>query len=98
MNFTSPNPFGPLTVLNDSPDLGNGIDHSEESDSRVGFKRTVRNSQQTSKHISKRRSPVVVNTHLENQTTFSKVPVFPGDKSNSDALTKKNRAGKYIDF
>ena len=34
--------------------------------------------------------------------TFSKVPIFPGNKSYSDALTKKqktkNSAGKYIDF
>ena len=83
--------------MNNSSDLGNDIDHSEESDMRVDFKGTARNSQQTSKHISERRPPVLVNTHPENQTTFSKVPIFPGDKSYSDALTKKT-AGKYIDF
>ena len=60
------------------------------------LKRTVRNSQQTSKHNSKRRPPVVVNTHPENQT-FSKVLIFPGDKSYSEAL-RKIRGGKYIDF
>ena len=98
INFTPPNQFKPLTFVNDSPDLGNDIDHSEESDLRVDFKRTVSNSQQTSKHISKRRPPAVVNTHPENQTTFSKVPILPGDKSYSGALTKKNGAGKYIDF
>ena len=53
--------------MNDSPDLGNNIDYSEESNLRVDFKRTLRNSQQTSKHISKRRPPVVVNTLPENQ-------------------------------
>ena len=61
-------------------------------------KTTLRNSLQTSKHNSKRRPPVVVNTHPENQTTFSKIPIFPGDKSYSETLTKKNRAGKDIDF
>ena len=98
INFTSPNQFKPLTFVNDSPDLGNDIDHSEESDLRVDFKRTVSNFLQNSKYISKRRPPVVVNTHPENQTTFSKVPILPGDKSYSGALTKKNGAGKYIDF
>ena len=65
---------------------------------RADLKRTVRNSQQTSKHISKRRPPVVVNTHLENQTTFSKVPIFPGDKSYSDALTKKTEQKNILIF
>ena len=46
---------------------------------------TGRNSQQNSKYISKVRPPVVVNDHPENQTTFSKVPIIPGDKSYSDA-------------
>ena len=58
------------------------------------LKRTVRNSQQTSKHNSKWRPPVVVNTHPENQTTFSKVPIFPGDKSYSETLTKKKQSRK----
>ena len=31
INFTSPNQFEPLTFVNNSPDLGNNIDHSEES-------------------------------------------------------------------
>ena len=92
--FTSPNRFEPLTFVNNSPDLGNDIDHSEESDMRVDFKGTARNSQQTSQHISERRPPDLVNTHPENQTTFSKVPIFPGDKSYSDALTKKKLSRK----
>ena len=62
------------------------------------LKRTVRNSQQTSKHNSNRRPPVLVNTHPENQATFSKVPMFPGDKSYSDTLIKKQSRKKYIDF
>ena len=60
------------------------------------LKRTARNSQQTSKHNSKRKPPVVVNTHPENQTTFSKVPIFPGDKSYSEALTKKKTEQENI--
>ena len=63
INFTSPNRFEPLTFVNNSPDLGNDIDYSEESDMRVDFKTAVRNSQQTSKHISKGRRPAVVHTH-----------------------------------
>ena len=98
INFTSSNRFEPLTFVSNSPDLGNDIDHSEESDMRVDFKRTVRNSKQTSKHVPQRRPPVVVNTYPENQTKFSKVPIFPGDQSYSDALTKKKTIGKYIDF
>ena len=62
--------------MNDSPDLGNNIDYSEESNLRVDFKRTLRNSQQTSKHISKRRPPVVVNTLPENQRHFPKYQYF----------------------
>ena len=55
INFISPNRFDPLRFTNNSPDLGNDIDNSEESDLHVDFKRTVRNSQQNSKYISKRR-------------------------------------------
>ena len=69
--------------------LGNDIDHSEESPFRVDFKKTVRNSQQNLKYISKRRHPVVVNAHPENQSKFSKLSITPGDKSYSDTLTKK---------
>ena len=97
-NFTSPNRFEPLTYESNGPDLGNDIDHSEESDMCADLKRTVRNSQQTSKHNSKRRPPVVVNTHPENQTTFSKVPIFPGDKSYSEALTKKTEQENILIF
>ena len=84
--------------MNDSPDLGNDIDQSKESDLRVDFKRSVRNPQETSKHISNRRPPVVVNTHPENQTKFSEVPIFPGDKSYSDALTKKTEQENILIF
>ena len=52
--------------MNNSLDLGNNIEHSEESDLRADFKRTVRNSQHNSKYISKRRPPVEVNVHPEN--------------------------------
>ena len=62
------------------------------------FKRTVRNSGQNSKYTSKWRPPVADNAHPENQTKFSKVPIIPGDKSYRDAIMKKSRAGKYIDF
>ena len=51
-NFTSPNRFESLTYENNGPDLGNDIDHSEESDMCADLKTTVRNSQQTSKHNS----------------------------------------------
>ena len=94
INFTSPNRFEPLRFANNSSDRGNDIDHSEESDLRVHFKRTVRNSQQNAKYISKWKPPVVVNAHPENQTTFSKVPIIPGIKSDSDAITKKKQNRK----
>ena len=97
-NFTSPNRFEPLTYESNGPDLGNDIDHSEESDMCADLKRTVRNFQQTSKHNSKRRPPVIVNTHPEIQTTFSKVPIFPGDKSYSEALTKKTEQENILIF
>ena len=61
------------------------------------LKRTVRNSQQTSKYNSKRRPPVVVNTNPENQT-FSKVSIFPGGKSYSEALTKKTEQENILIF
>ena len=75
--------------MNASPYLGNDIDNSEENDLHVDFKRAVTNSQQNSKYISKRRPPVAVNAHSEHQTTFSKVSIFPGEKSYSDAVTTK---------
>ena len=98
INFSSPNRFEPLRFVNTSPDLGNDIDHSKENDLRVDFKRTVRNSQQNSKYISKWRPPVVVNAHPENRTTFSKVPIIPGDKSYSGALTKKKQEENILIF
>ena len=73
----------PLGFMKNSTDLGKNINYSEESDLHVDFKRTVRNSQQNSKYISKRKPPLVVNANLENQKTqtiFSKVPIFPVDK------------------
>ena len=66
--------------MSNSPAFGSDIDGDEKSDLHVDFKRTVRNFQQNSKYISKRRSPVVVNANPENQATFSKVPIFPSDK------------------
>ena len=88
-NFTCPNRFESLTFVSNSPDLGDDINRSEESD--MGNIRNIRNSKHTSKHISQRRPPVVINTYPEHQTKFSKVPIFPGDKSYSDALTKKRQ-------
>ena len=90
INFTTPNRFEPLRFMN-SPYLGNDIANSEESDLYLDFKKTVTYSQQNSKYISKRRPPVVVNAHPENQTTFSKVSTFTGDKSYRDAVTKKQK-------
>ena len=73
----------PLGFVNNSSDLGNNINHSEESDLHVDFKRTVKNSQQNSKYISKLKPALVVNVNLENQknqTIFFKVSIFPVDK------------------
>ena len=95
INFTSSNRSEPLRFTNNSPNLRNGIEHIEESDSRVDFNRTVRNSQANSKHISKMRPHVIIDAHPENQMTFSKVTIFPGHKSYSDAITKINKVGKY---
>ena len=53
VNFTSHNQFEPLRFANNSPDHGSDIEHSEESDLRADFKRTVMNSQKNSKYISK---------------------------------------------
>ena len=52
IHFTSLNRFEPLRFVNNSLDLGN---HSEESDLREDFKRTLMNSQQNSIYITKRR-------------------------------------------
>ena len=46
INFTSRNRFEPLRFANNSPDLDRDTEHSEEGDLGVGFKRTVRNSQE----------------------------------------------------
>ena len=77
ISFTSPNRFEPLRFANNSLDLGNYIERGEEIDLCVDFIRTVRNSQQNSKYIFKRRPPVVVNAHPKNPTTFYKVPIIP---------------------
>ena len=98
MNFISANRFELLRFANNSPDLGNDIEHSEKSDLRVDFKRTVRNSQENSKCISKWRPSVVISAHPENQTTFSKVPIIPGDKSYSDTITKKTEQENILIF
>ena len=98
INFTSPNQVESLRFMSNGPDLGNGIDNSQESDLYVDFKRAVRTSKQNSKYILKWGSPVVVNARPENKMKFSKVPIFPGDKSFRDKVTKKTRAGEYIDF
>ena len=45
INFISFNKHEQLRFMNNSPDLSNGIDSSEESDFHVYFKRTVRNFQ-----------------------------------------------------
>ena len=74
--------------MNNSLDLGNNIEHSE-NDLHADFKRPVSNSNQNSKYISKWRPSVAVNAHPENQTTFSKVPITPSDKSYSDTITKR---------
>ena len=83
--------------MNNSSGLGNNNDHGEESDLRVDFKRTVRYSQQNSKYISKRWPSVVVNPHPEKQTTFSNVPIIPGGKCYSDALTIKTEQENIYD-
>ena len=84
--------------MNNSLDLGNDIEHSEESDLHADFKRAVRNSQQNSKYISKRRPPVEVNAHPENQTTFSKISITPSDKPYSDTITKRTEQENIIIF
>ena len=40
----------------------------------------------------------MVNAHPENQTTFSKVPIIPGDKSYSDTITKKSEQENILIF
>ena len=66
--------------------LGNDIDNSEESGLHVDFKRAVKNSQQNSKCIFKRRRLIIVNVHPENQTIFSKISIFSGDIINKFAI------------
>ena len=90
IDFTSSNRFEPLGFASNISDLGNDIEHIEEISLRVDFKRTVRDSQKNSKHISKWRSPFVINSHPENQMAFSEVPIIPGGISYNDAITKKN--------
>ena len=97
IDFTSSNRFEPLGFASNIADLGNDIEHIEEISLRVDFKRTVRDSQKNSKHISKWRPPFVINSHPENQMAFSEVPIIPVGISYNDAITKKT-AAKYIDF
>ena len=96
--FTSPNRFESLRFVNNSLDLGNDIEHSEENDLGADFKRTVRNSQQNQNYISKQRPLVEVNAHPENQITFSKVPITPRDKSYSDTITKRTEQENILIF
>ena len=84
--------------MNNSLDLGNDIEHSEENDLGADFKRTVRNSQQNQNYISKQRPLVEVNAHPENQITFSKVPITPRDKSYSDTITKRTEQENILIF
>ena len=81
--------------MNNSLDLGNNTEHS---DLHEDFKRTVRNSHQNLKYISKRRPPAEVNEHPENQTTFFKVPITPSDKSYSNTITKRTEEENILNF
>ena len=87
--------FESLRFMDNTSNLCSDIENSEESDLHVDFKRNVKNSEKNSKYISKRRPLVVDNPNTENQTTFSKVPIFPGDKSYSDAVTKETEQKTY---
>ena len=99
INFTSPNQVESLRFMSNSPDLGNGIiNNNEENDLYVDFKRAVRTSQQNSKYILKWGPPVVVNARPGNKMKFSKVPIFLGDKSFSDRVTKKNQSRRIYWF
>ena len=51
IKFTFPNRFEPLRFVNNSPHLGNDIDHSEEGNLLADFKRTIRKSKQSSKFL-----------------------------------------------
>ena len=79
INFTSPNRFEPSRFVSNTPDLIKNINNCTESDLHVDFKSTVKNPQQNSKYIFKRRCPIVVNVHPENQRIFSKISIFSGD-------------------
>ena len=98
IDFTSSNRFEPLGFASNISDLGNDIEHIEEISLRVDFKRTVRDSQKNSKHISKWRSPFVINSHPENQMAFSEVPIIPGGISYNDAITKKKQQENILIF
>ena len=64
----------------------------------VDFKRTVSNSLENSKFISKQRFPVVVNNHPENKTAYSKVLIFQGELSDSDTITNKTEQKNILLF
>ena len=81
--------------MNNSPDFVKDIDNSEENYLYIDFKKTVEHSLQNLKYMFKQRHPIAFNMHPVNQTTFFKVPMFPGGKSCSDAVTNKT-AEKYI--
>ena len=81
--------------MNNSPDFVKDIDNSEENYLYTDFKKTVKHSLQNLKYMFKQRHPIAFNMHPVNQTTFFKVPMFPGGKSCSNAVTNKT-AEKYI--
>ena len=81
--------------MNNSSDFGKDIDNSEENYLYVDFKKKRKYSLQNLKYMFKQRHPVAFSTHPVSQTTFSKVPVFPGGKSYSDAAVTNKTAEKY---
>ena len=82
--------------MNNSLDLGNHIEHCEESDLHADFKRTVRTLNRIQNTFLNRDSSW--SSHPENQTTFSKVPTTPSDKSYSDTITKRTEQENILMF
>ena len=64
----------------------------------VDFKRTVSNSLENSKFISKQRLPVVVNNHPENKTAYLKILIFQDELSDSDTITNKTEQKNILLF
>ena len=87
--------------MKNSTDLGNNINYSEEIDLHVDFKRTVRNSQQNSKYLSKRKPPLIVNVNLENQKIkqyFLKYQYFQLTNFGATRLQKKTDQENILIF